>query len=397
MLNAKFLSMILGSALLPAVAMAQTVVVNPDAPEAYTVQKGDTLWGISGRFLRDPWRWRHIWEDNPQIKNPDLIFPGDQIVLSYREGEPVMQVRRGGRPTVKLSPSVREIPLESVAVHSIPIDAIQQFLTRPRVVGATELDEAPYVVSLQKEHLIGGAGHKIYVRGVGNEPETRYTVYRRGSVYTDPDYPDDVLGYEALHIGDAVLEKTGDPATMVLSRTNREVLTGDRLLPATEDEIDSHFFPSAPDQEVSGKIIEVVEGVSQIGQHQVVVLSLGTSDGIDIGDVMAVYQAGENVEDPLARRPQRPRESYIEYDPKLQGGIDGLGIAADRLVRDLQDLILTQYDRFAHPRGGKHQRVDLPEERAGLVMVFRPYERVSYALVVDATRAMFVNDTVKNP
>ena len=300
MFTNKVLSLIAAGCLLTSVALAGTLELNPDHPETYTVQEGDTLWDLSTKFLSEPWRWREIWQSNPQIENPDLIYPGDVLTLIFTGGEPSLVVSRaGGRPTVKLSPSVREIPLDQIAVPTIPIDAIQQFLLRPRVVGENELEQSPYVVSLGSEHLVGGSGSKIYVRGIGRDLRNRYIVYRQGNPYVDPE-SGEVLGYEAIHIADAVLERIGDPTTMIISRSTREVLKGDRLLSVTEDKISSHFYPKSPDTAVDGQIISVVEGVTQIGQGQVVVLNVGTSDGIAIGDVMAVYQTGELVQGVLA-------------------------------------------------------------------------------------------------
>ena len=207
----------------------------------------------------------------------------------------------------------------------------------------------------------------------------------------------EVLGYEAIHIADAVLVRSGDPATMVISRSTREVLKGDRLLGVTEDTINSHFYPKSPDTAVEGQIISVVEGVTQIGQGQVVVLNLGTSDGVAVGDVVAVYQAGDLIQDPLQIEQARVRDSYVELDPERQGGVDGLSMAADRTVRDIQGLILETYEKYAHPGIKPHRYVTLPEERAGLLMVFQPYDRISYALVVDAVRAIHVHDAVRNP
>jgi hypothetical protein len=235
------------------------------------------------------------------------------------------------------------------------------------------------------------------VRGVEGTLESRYVIYRPGDVYMDPEQPDRVLGYEAIHVADAVLERTGDPATLVLSRVNREVLTGDRVLPAEEVGIASHFYPRAPEGELRGTIISVVDGLTQVGENQIVVVDLGQADGVEVGHVMAVFQAGEVIQDELATLPPRPTEPYIELDPQRQGGIDGLSAAADRLVRELQERLAEQIERFAHPEKKPYQTVQLPDERAGLVMVVKPYESVSYALVVDATRAIHVNDTVTNP
>lgn len=351
--------------LFPLLAAAETVELKPDHPDRYVVQKGDTLWDISSRFLKEPWLWIDIWEVNPQIENPHLIFPGDEVFLRFVEGQPVVSVRRGevGKEaegtetegtvrrrlpggTVKLSPRVRVSEIDE-AIPTIPIDIIQQFLKRPRVVTEEEIDRAPYVVSVGKEALIGKPGKKIYARGINGEAVPRYTVYRKGQQYLDPERDDEVLGFEAIHIADALLEDEGDPATLMVTAAQRELLRGDRLFPIAEEEIQTTFMPRAPREGTSGRIISVLEGVSQIGQYQVVVLNLGGEDGIEPGHVMAVYQRGETI-----------------------------------------------LDSFS---GERKEEVTLPDERAGIIMVFRSFERLSYALVMEATRAIHVQDAVRNP
>jgi hypothetical protein len=367
--------------------------VRNDRPDVYTVQKGDTLWDISGRFLREPWLWPEIWDANPQIENPHLIYPGDEVSLTYRDGRPILRLSRGGRgSTVKLSPKVRVVQRGS-AIPAIPIDAISQFLSHPRVVGEDTLRRAPYIVSVGKEHLIAGAGFKVYARGRGltdGERRTgRFTVYRQGSEYLDPT-SGEVLGYEAIHVGDAVVERDGDPATLRLIASKREVLRGDRLLPVDEDFVDENMWPRAPDAELNGSIIEVVEGVTQIGQYQVVVLNLGAQQGVQPGHVMGVFRKGDVIVDEFAKdaRGEVPKPSaVIELDPEKQGGADGLSIAADQTLRSIQRLFETE----------PQEVITLPEERAGTVMVFRAYDRISYALVMDAVRPMHVRDTVRNP
>ncbi|MCP5149389.1 MAG: LysM peptidoglycan-binding domain-containing protein [Ectothiorhodospiraceae bacterium] len=381
---------------LTAVAASQAATLSPGHPSRYVVQKGDTLWDISGRFLSEPWRWPEVWEANPQIKNPHLIYPGDEVVLAYRDGKPVLRVRRG-RPTVKLSPSVRESVLDA-AIPTIPFDAIQQFLARPLVVTEDQLAAAPYVVSVGREALIARPGEKFYARGIDDESQTRFAVYRRGQVYTSPAAPGEVLGLEALHVGDAVLDIAGDPATLVMTGTEREVLNGDRLMPVEDDLYDRHFLPRAPSSDVNGQIIAVVDGVTQIGQHQIVVLDLGTRDGIEVGHVMAVYQRGETVVDELVppKPPAVKGRTELELDPKRQGGFDGLVEAIDDYGVTLSNK-LEKWGRQFNPAPEPHQLVKLPDERAGTLMVFRPFERVSYALVMEATRAMHVEDTVRSP
>ncbi len=364
----KALSLLLAALLMSMVAVAQDAVeLNPDHPTRYIVKRGDTLWDISTQFLVEPWRWPEIWQTNPQVRNPHLIFPGDELALFYRDGQPVVQLtrradvgtttdpdtgvirRQTGPREVKLSPRAHELE-RSDAVPTIPIDAIRPFLDRPRVLGAGEFEAAPYVVSAGRENLVAHLGMQIFVRGLKPEQGTRFGVFRRGQVYRRPSDPDDILGYEAIHVADAVVEQPGDPATVFLLTSTQEVRAGDRLFPVTDDLVVSNFTPRAPDKKISGQIIAVVDGVSQIGELDIVVLDLGSQDGIEEGLVLGIFQRGNEVEDVWAEK--------------------------DRLQKIL---------------------VELPELRAGTIMVFRPFERVSYALVMQATRAMHLLDAVKNP
>jgi hypothetical protein len=322
------------------------IVLKPDYPERYVVQRGDTLWDISANFLKDPWRWPELWQNNPQVRNPHLIYPGDVLTLIYIDGRPVLQVQRGAArdqlPELRLSPKVRIETLEQ-AIPTIPLASILPFISRPQMVTEEELEMAPYIVSSADEHLMSGAGNRVYARGF-NEPAANYTVIRRGRPYIDPDNDDELLGYEAIHVADAKMQRYGEPATLLLVASKREALNGDRLLPSGENGFDSSFNPRAPGQPITGKIISVVDGVTQIGQYQVVALNRGLRDGIETGHVLAVYTKGQPVRDPITG----------------------------------EDVVL-------------------PDERAGVLMVFRPFERMSYALVMSATRAMHVYDRVSNP
>lgn len=319
---------------------AGEVPLNPAHPDRYVVKRGDTLWDIAERFLRDPWLWPEVWHINPQIENPHLIYPGDVISLVYVDGKPRLVLQRG-RPTVKLSPQARPQPLDE-AIPTIPLDVIGPFLSRPRVLEEPAYERAPYIVSSADEHLIAGAGDRVYVRGLSRGPG-RYTVLRRGELYRDPD-TGEVLGLEAVHVADARLQRPGDPAVLVLVSSSREAIVGDRVLPVEEGRYTDRFLPRAPKHRVDGRIISVLDGVSRIGQYQVVVLNRGRREGVEPGHVLAVYQTGEVIEDPV--------------------------------------------------RGGK---VKLPDERAGIVMVFRTFDKVSYALVMRATRSIRVLDRVRNP
>ena len=377
---------------------AQTL--NPDAPDRYIVQDGDTLWGIAGQFLREPWRWTDVWEANPQIEDPHLIYPGDEIVLVQGDGGMVLRANRdaaNGRPTIKLSPTVRAYTLDT-AIPTIPIDAIQQFLVASRVMNAETLDSAPYVVSVGNEALLARPGEKFFARGIDTDTHTQFTVLRKGQPYFAPE-SGELLGHEAVHVGDAVLHTVGDPATLYMIRLKREVLVGDRLLPVMDDEVRTHFFPRPPDNELTGQIIAVVDGVTQIGQHNIVVLDLGREHGIEAGHVLSVFQTGATVNDEIAIPPEFDPvvgRRHLDLDPEKQGGVHGALQAAD-------DGVSTMWNYLTHFAGrvtGSKQEfrtVQLPDTPAGTVMVFQPFDRLSYALVMDASRTMHVHDAVRNP
>jgi hypothetical protein len=325
--------------------------LRPDHPESYTVVKGDTLWDISGRFLQKPWRWPDLWRNNPQIQNPHLIYPGDRIYLVWIDGEPHFDLERGeaGRTyrlspsgTERLEPQIRATPLES-AIPAIRLDAIQGFLVQNRVVDPVELDAAPHVLQGESERLVVGAGDRVYVRGVLAVNE-RLSVVRPGPLYVDPE-TGEVLGLEATFIGlgDSVAQ-SGDVATVRLDQVREEVRSGDRILPTEERRLDATFYPRAPAVDVNGSIISVFGGVSQIGPLDVVVLNRGQREGLAVGDTLAIYKRGD--------------------------------VVLDRITRE---------------------SVQLPSERAGLLIVFRTFEKLAYGLVLQAERPLAVTDEVRNP
>ncbi len=352
---------------------ADTIRINPDHPDEHVVEKGDTLWDISARFLTQPWRWPEIWQVNPQIENPHLIYPGDIVRLRYDGETPVLTVERGvatdrrtAAETVRLSPAIRPVD-RADAIHSIPIDAIGQFLTRPLVVSEREMTDWPYIVSSEDQRLIAGSGDDIYVRGLGGAGNaTKYSIYRKGPEYRSRSTGKEVsLGYEAIYIGDAVIKATGDPAVAYVSHAVREVLTGDRLIAQSEDEIQSDFIPSTPDRSINGSIISARDVLTEIGQYRVVTLDRGKADGVATGNVLGVYQSGRVVTDRVVAESGNwfTNSALVEYlgKPKARG-----------------------------------EQVELPEVHAAVVMVFRVFDRVSYALVMEATRPVHLHDTVRN-
>lgn len=374
---------------------ADEVAINPDNPGNYTVVEGDTLWDISARFLTYPWQWPDIWQANPQIENPHLIYPGDRIYLTYKDGRPILNLARGrmaGDRRVKLSPSIREYRHDG-AITPIPLDAIRPFLSRPQVMELADIEKAPYVVSSQDVHLANGAGDRIYIRNLGQPTTDKYSIFRVGGEYRDGG-TGELLGHEVLHIGDVTIERVGDPATARIVRSSKEILNGDRLMPQQADEYPD-FVPRAPDGGVDGSIISVIDGVSQIGQYNVVVIDRGLADGIQPGHVLAIYQAGVEVKDELASAIEaQERYDSIQHAPSESTGFAHLTdtihanfMAAKRSL----DVFLNE------PRGGRPQVITLPEERAGELMVFRSFDNVSYALIMNTQRPVHLLDKVRNP
>jgi len=309
-------------------------------PNEYVVQVGDTLWDISATFLRDPWFWPEIWYVNPDIENPHLIYPGDVLGLVYIDGQTrITNVRAS---TYRMSPQARVTPL-SQAISSIPFEDVAAFLSSGLVLEKKQADALPYLLDTRGDHLIASAGNEIYVRGITNDtPGARYNIVHVGDPLVDPD-DNRLIGYHGILIGEGSLRRAGDPATVALTRTNQEAKMGDRLLPAAVD-VPLNFYPRSPSTTIDGRIISVVGGVSLIGQYQVVVMNRGSGNGLSVGDVLSVFQTGRVVEDRVG--------------------------------------------------GGK---VKLPDEAAGTIMVFKTYDRISYGLVMEATQAIHIHDSIRNP
>jgi len=330
-----------------------SAVINPTAPKSYTVKRGDTLWGISSLFLRDPWLWPEIWIVNPQVPNPHLIYPGDVIGLAYgSDGRPQLRLERGG--DARLDPRLRSSPLDG-AIPAIPYSAIASFLSRPEVLSYDEVKRAPHIVAFRDSHLLGGTGHEVYVRGLNAKENARYSVMHVGDELRDPD-DNHVVGYEGIYTATALVTNPGEPAKAMLSDSARETLRGDELF-AADTSVPLNFVPRAPKSQIRGRIISVIDGVDLIGQYHIVVINRGARHGIETGSVLAVDAEGEVVRDiPTTNR---------------EGLMPGASIFSPR--------------------------VKLPNERAGTLLVFKTFDRISYALVVGASNPMRVQDVVRNP
>lgn len=362
----KFLISLAISTILVTPVFAAVNILKPGHPDRYTVKQGDTLWGIASMFLTDAWLWPEIWQINPEIENPHLIFPGDELILSYLEGQPTLTLKRGDlertvklspleltdrskRETIRLEPRIRVTSISS-SIPAIPLDSISSLLTKARIVAEETLANAPYILAGRSDRLIFGPGDDFYARGSTWDGKTTvYGIYRQGSVYIDPETKE-ILGYEAIEVGLArVLEKHGDLYTFALTSVKEDVRIGDRLLPTEQSRVESTFYPSAPKNEVSGVIMNVLGGVTQVGRHAVVVINRGSNEGLRTGNILAINKRG-------------------------------------KLIRD----------RFAR-QGFRRSRVQLPSERAGLLMVFRIFEKMSYALVLKTDGPLRVGDLVTNP
>ncbi|HUH38401.1 MAG TPA: LysM peptidoglycan-binding domain-containing protein [Spongiibacteraceae bacterium] len=340
-MNKKILAAVLAMTLAWAVHAGDVLSLKDGHPETYVVKKGDTLWAISSTFLQDPWLWPELWHINPQVDNPHLIYPGDILKLVWINGKPKLVVSRGG--DVKLGPAVRISELD-LAIPAIPLDVIDPFLSRSRVVAPGELEAAPYILAAKDRRIVAGAGDEVYARGEFEKDNQSFGIFRKGDAFIDPD-TDELLGIEAYDIGTAKLREYADQvATLALNRTTEEVRRGDRLLAEEEGRINANFFPAAPDEDIQGYLLKVAGGVSQIGQYNVVSINKGQRDGLAPGHVLAIYRTGETVRDPIT-----------------------------------------------------NDMIKVPDTRAGLMMVFRTFDKVSYGVVLKATRPLAVMDKVRNP
>ena len=328
------------------------IPIKPGAPERYTVVRGDTLWDISGLYLEDPWLWPEIWHVNPQIDNPHLIYPGDVLSLVWVDGRPQLRMERDVvSADIRLSPQVRYRSLED-AITTIPYDVIASFLSKPTVIDKKTARNAPYILGIRESHLIAGSGFHVYVRGTDAPIGTRFRLYHIGDELFDPDNGR-LLGHEGLYVGEGRITETGDPSTMFLTETRREALQGDRLI-LEEPNLPMNFYPRAPAQPVEGKIVSVVDGVSLIGSYQIVSINLGAEDGMESGHVLSVFQTGDVVTDRYAQN----------------GGVR-------KIFRS--------------------RKVQLPEEHAGELMIFRVLDEISYGLIMHATSEIKILDTVRDP
>jgi hypothetical protein len=335
-----------------------------NAPKSYVVRRGDTLWGLAGMFLKDPWHWPEIWYMNPEVTNPHRIYPGDTLRLALgRDGREQLQVAHvdagsatpvapvaSGGPITRLNPLLRSESLD-VPIETIPYASIAAFLSRPALLTAAQVKAAPYIVALRDSHMVAGAGNDVYVRKLKAGQGARFNVMHITEPLKVPGHG--TVGYIAQFAGVAEVKSPGDPARLTLTESARETLTGDVLIPEA-DNIVADIHPHRPRGAIDSRILAVINGVLLAGQFQVVAISGGTGEGVEPGHVLKAVEAVKSVRDRCAR-------------------IQGSGSC----------------QHWGDTR--------LPQESAGTLLVFRSYEHMSYALIASETVPLHIGDHVKTP
>jgi hypothetical protein len=340
--------------------------VRSDAPDRHIVVKGDTLWDISGKFFKDPWKWPHIWGLNKDsIKDPHWIYPGDVVYLDRNSGTlrigengvtaasgvgettPASGVAETGSETVieagnivRLSPKVRENPSSHDAIPSIPAGVIEPFLSQPLVVDKNGLKAAPEVIGAREGRVILGNDDTAFAKGLHSGIGDRWQIYRPGKTFIDPD-TNEVLGIEAIYLGNADVTQYADVSTVKITHAVQEIYAGDRLVQPSYETANA-YLPRAPESKISSSVISIYGGVSQGGQNSIITLSKGKRNGLENGNVLALYRKGEVVKS-----------------------------------------------------GGK--KYTLPDERYGLVFVFRVFDKVSYGLVMQTKLPVQLLDRANTP
>jgi hypothetical protein len=373
----RFLAVVAGT-LVGMAVIAADAELKADHPDRYVVQKGDTLWDIAGRFLTRPWLWPEIWQANPQVENPHLIYPGDVLSLVYRDGRPI--VTQSG-----FGPRIRREPL-SDAVTTIPLAKVLPFLEQLRIFEAGEFEQLPYVLAPEENRLRATEGQVAYVRGLAAERGTRVVFLRATREYRDllrhaereggrrevhsrdlqdarefgnppwywqdlfdwrRDRHSELLGVEVLEVAQGEVLRAGDPATVLITMGDREIKQGDRVTTAPTSPFDLTFMPRAPDAVPEPMhVLAFTDAFNAVGPTQIVALSRGAREGVENGQVYALFQAGDVVHDPIAQ----PEGSFKRAFQRREG------------------------------------MVELPEEFVGHVMIFRTFDKLSYGLVMDGIR-----------
>ena len=347
-----------------------------DAPDRYTVQRGDTLWGISGRYLETPWNWPRLWNMNrEQVRNPHRIYPGDVLVLDRATGRLTVE-------TVALSPRVRTEDL-SQAVPTIPPSVIEPFISRPMVISENELDSAPKIMATEESRVVVGAGNIAYAKGLTRDKGENWHIYRRGDKLVDPD-SGEILGYLGLYLGEARVRQFSEISRIEIVKSTQEIYTGDSLVPVTREAPVFAYVPRAPSGKVQGRVMALNDNLYETGRYSVVSLSRGSKDGLESGHVLALYRSPNT-----ARYSLRTSSLLGRTGPS---GNDGRRPYYEEQLNVRNSPVFSKQVPINDADLAK-----LPDERYGLVMVFRTFERASFALVMQSRLPVAIDDIFTTP
>lgn len=342
--------------------LAADIEIREDSPSSYTVVRGDTLWDIAGKFLEEPWLWPQVWQVNPQIENPDLIYPGDTIELAYENGVPVLRLNRSAAPelaTVRLSPEVRREALLS-PIPAIALDQISSYLSKNSVLSAEEFDAAPYLVAEAEGRVLISKGDEAFARGNWTPGVTTYEIVRKGRDFADPD-TGNPIGLEALIVGSAkVTSINGDRAVLTIGDSFQEIKTGDRLIPSQNQALESRYLPAPPPFEVDAAIVSIGTGNTIGGQFDSLVINRGSAHGMEPGQLLVVKEPTRIVNDQHA-------------------GTTALGKLKGAVGANTGD------------------QLEFPGEKVATVLIYRVFAGTSLALVLESTNVVRLNDRVVTP
>ena len=335
------------SALILAVTAACAFAAEPlklvdNPPDRHIVVPGDTLWGISGKFLKQPWRWPEVWRMNQaEIKNPHLIYPGDIVLLDHFGGSPRLKIAKPMNN--KLQPKIYSEAVQQ-AIPSIPPNIIEPYISQPLIIEPGEHDGLARIVATQEDRLMLGSGDTAFVSGIPDASIEKWNVFRRGKPLKDPE-TGEIIAHEAFFLGNMRLVQPGEPAVLRVTLAKEEMGRGDRLLPAPPAEIIS-YAPHRPELQIAAKVMSIYGGVNEGGPGYVISLNRGKNEGLEIGHVLALYR--------------------------------------DRVATGMDE-------------DGRRVQTALPEERYALAFVFRVFNRVAYALVVESSKSVIIGDSARNP
>src|SRR5688572_27525604 len=336
--------------------------LRPDAPDRYTVVPGDTLWGIATRFLKDPWRWPELWRMNrDQVRNPHRIYPGDVLVLDRAASR--MRI-----DTSRVGPRIRIEPRDADAIHTIPPSVIEPFLSKPLVVSANELEARPEIVATQEDRVALGPGNVAYVRGIAKSDEIRWQIFRRGEPLIDPETKA-LRGYVAIFLGEAELRRRGELSTVEITKSVQEVYRGDRLVPFSKEGPVFAYVPHAPQNQVRGRIVSTYGGLWETGPLAIVTLSKGRRDGLEVGHVLAIHRDSRSARYAERTEPLWGRQGPSGSDPRIPYYPADLPARDRPLFKSAPPVRASDFEQ-------------LPEERYGLLLIFRTFDRASFALVM---------------